>query len=505
MDEIKEFQSGPRTQQKRFLTFRLEQQVYALPAENVSEVIEVPPVARVPQAPPGLLGIANLRGAILPLVSLRGLLGVVDAVSYSSSRAIVLAGNPPAAVAVDAVHALVSIEVDRIEAQPIKLGAGAHERLTGAFQSNNGTVKVLDIQVMLDTAFAARALPVRPQARAREIMVRNTTTATDLDAEVLITFDVAGGEYALPLNAVEEILPAPEALTAMPDMDTSVRGMMAFRGQLLPLLSLRSLLGASAFEEETGLKKIIVTTVRGALVGLVADRTRAIVTAERALIEPMPTVLAARIGGETKISAIYRGENGRRLISIISPEQLFREDVMRRLDAERGATSAKDATIEGTVSDERKFLVFRLGDDEFGLPIDAVDEVARVPEAITRVPKTPKFLEGIVNLRGDVLPVVDQRRRFDMPKLEHGETRRLIVVRTARHRAGLIVDSVSEVLRCPADAIEATPELTEDTTRLVSGVVNLKSAGRIVLLLEPAELLTRAEHSLLDSFKPSLG
>lgn len=503
MDEIKEFQTGPRTQQQRFLTFRLEQQVYALPAESVSEVIHVPAVARVPQAPPGLLGIANLRGAILPLVSLRGLLGGVDAVSCSTSRAIVLAGNPPAAVAVDAVHALISIEVDRIEAHRVQLGASAHERLTGAFQTASGTVKVLDIQVMLDTAFAARALQVRPQARAREIMAPTTTTASDLGAEVLITFDVAGGEFALPLNTVEEIVPAPEAMTAMADMDGPVRGMMAFRGQLLPLLSLRVLLGVSAFEE-TGLEKIIVTTVRGAFVGLVADRARDIVTAERALIEPMPTVLAARIGGETKISAIYRGKNGRRLISIISPEQLFREDVMRRLDAERGATPAKDTAIEGSVGDEKKFLVFRLGGDEFGLPIVAVDEVARVPETITRVPKTPKFLEGVVNLRGDVLPVVDQRRRFDMPKLEHGENRRLIVVRTARHRAGLIVDSVSEVLRCPAEAIEATPDLTEDTTRLVCGVVNLKNVGRIVLLLEPAELLTRAEHGLLDSFKPSL-
>ena len=63
-------------------------------------------------------------------------------------------------------------------------------------------------------------------------------------------------------------------------------------------------------------------------------------------------------------------------------------------------------------------MVFRLGEDEFGLPIEAVDEVARVPDQITRLPKTPKFLEGVVNLRGDVLPVVDQRRRFDMPPLD---------------------------------------------------------------------------------------
>ena len=96
------------------------------------------------------------------------------------------------------------------------------------------------------------------------------------------------------------------------------------------------------------------------------------------------------------------------------------------------------------------FLAFRLNGNEFGLPIDAVDEVARAPEQITRLPKTPKFLEGMINLRGEVLPVVDQRRRFDMPALENGAGRRLVVVRTEQHRAGLIVDSVTEVLRSPA-------------------------------------------------------
>ncbi len=147
-----------------------------------------------------------------------------------------------------------------------------------------------------------------------------------------------------------------------------------------------------------------------------------------------------------------------------------------------------------------RFLVFRLGDDEFALPIDAVDEVARVPDQITRLPKTPKFLEGVVNLRGDVLPVVDQRRRFDMPAREANEDRRLVVVRTERHRAGLIVDSVSEVLRCGSDTLRPAPDLTGDALALVHCVINLEAEGRMLLLLDPSELLSRAERGLLDNF-----
>jgi purine-binding chemotaxis protein CheW len=131
-----------------------------------------------------------------------------------------------------------------------------------------------------------------------------------------------------------------------------------------------------------------------------------------------------------------------------------------------------------------------------------VVEVAQVPAQITRVPKTPKFLEGVVNLRGEVLPVVDQRRRFDMPKLDAGTTgRRLVVIQTERHRAGLIVDSVAEVLRVLPDAIEPPPDLTDATSRLVRGVINLESSQRLVLVLDPAEVLTRAEQGLLDTFQ----
>ena len=254
---------------------------------------------------------------------------------------------------------------------------------------------------------------------------------------MLVTFDVAGQEYALALDAVQEILDTPEALAALPASEALVLGVTPFRDTLLPLLSLRGLLGFTTRAERTDREKIVVTRVGGALVGLLADRMRSIFPADADLIEKIPPVLSARAGGEAKISAIYRGENGRRLVSVLAPEQLFREDVMQRLKASGGSTGEGDREAPASQREERQFLVFRLGDDEFGLPIEAVDEVARVPDQITRLPKTPKFLEGVVNLRGEVLPVVDQRRRFDMPALDERAARRLVVVRTERHKAGL--------------------------------------------------------------------
>jgi purine-binding chemotaxis protein CheW len=491
---------------ERFLTFRANGQLYALPAEQVSEVIRMPAVARVPQAPRGLLGLANLRGTVLPVASLRGLLGA-DEPAGATARAIVLDGAAPVALAVDGVEALVTVDADQIETRQAELAARPGERLKGAFAADgkNAIALILDISALIGAAFVQQAR-LRPRRALAELDVAEQQDAVADDRQMLVSFDVAGQEFAFALDVVLEVLDAPETLAALPASEELVLGVTPFRDTLLPLLSLRGLLGfTTSAAARDGREKVVVAKVGGALVGLLADRMRTIFPADAGLIEKIPSVLAARTGGEARISAIYRGDNGRRLVSLLSPEQLFREDVMQRLNA--GGAAIPDAPGDSARSrgEERQFVVFRLGEDEFGLPIEAVNEVARVPDQITRLPKTPKFLEGVVNLRGDVLPVVDQRRRFDMPALAERGARRLIVVQTERHKAGLIVDAVSEVLRWFADDIEPVPNLTDEAVRLVRGVINIEKAGRIVLLLDPAELLTRAERGLLDAFESRTG
>jgi purine-binding chemotaxis protein CheW len=503
----------------RFLTFRVDKRLYALPAQEIAEVIRIPPVARVPQSPKALLGMANLRGSVLPVTSLRGLLGREGSSEAPSARAIVLDGVTQVALTVDSVDALVAPDAATIETREAELAARPGERLRGAFQTRSGPevehagaqegiARILDVQALLAAAFVQQARPKRSGTIAAG---HTESLSADIDGrpqQTLVTFEVAGQEYAMELDAVREIVAVPEFIALVPRAEALVLGVTAHRDTLLPVLSLRGLLGFPAAVETGWQQKVIVTDVAGVPVGLVADRMRAMLHADPQHMDPTPAVLTARAGGETRIKAIYRGEGGRRLISILATEQLFREDVMQRIisygqhaPARSASRQDRDGFGEGE-ADAVQFLVFRLSEEEFGLPISAVDEVARVPDQITKIPKTPRFLEGVVNLRGEVLPVVDQRRRFDLPKFTGERQRqRLIVVRTERHRAGLIVDSVREVLRIPCSSVEPAPNLTNETARLVHGVINLDATGRMVLLLDPAELLSRAESGLLDGFE----
>ena len=496
-------ETGEQTAPNRFLTFRIDEQLYALRSDDVTEVIRVPTVARVPQSPIALLGLANLRGSVLPVAGLREMLGKKTTTGLSTARAIVLDIGAPVALVVDSVANLESVSPRQIETNQKEIGTEGAEKLLGAFSigSSKQVAKILDVKALLEAAFFGLSR-TKPQQHEAGTRTRLKTEASELKkTEMLVTFEVAGQEFALPLDVVQEILSLPPALTAVARAEAVVLGITSVRDTLMPLLSLRGLLGFAATDASNKREKVVVMKLRGAQRGLVADQARAIVAADPELMDAIPPVIAARTGGESRIRSVYRGEDGRRLISILSPEQIFREDVMQKLSAGHRANQVPSAP-SAPGREELIVLVFRLGDDEFAIPIEAVVEVAQVPLQITRVPKTPKFLEGVVNLRGEVLPVVDQRRRFDLPMLEKNAARRLMVIKTERHRAGLIVDSVSDVLRTDRDNIAPPPQLTDEkTSRLVRGVINLEKANRIVLLLDPTELLTRAEQGLLDTFQ----
>src|ERR1700679_3714830 len=123
---------------RHFLTFRLDDRLYALPAGDVAEVIRIPAVARMPQSPKALLGLANLRGAILPIASGRRLLGQQGAEDAFHGRAIVMNGAAPVALTVDAVTALVELAQGDIETREAELAELPGEVLSGAFQPSNG-------------------------------------------------------------------------------------------------------------------------------------------------------------------------------------------------------------------------------------------------------------------------------------------------------------------------------------------------------------------------------
>jgi purine-binding chemotaxis protein CheW len=133
---------------------------------------------------------------------------------------------------------------------------------------------------------------------------------------------------------------------------------------------------------------------------------------------------------------------------------------------------------------------FRVGEEEFGLDILRVQEIIRV-QRLTSVPNSPEFVDGVINLRGRVIPVVDLRKHFGLQVIEHGNQTRIVVVEVKGAVLGFIVDSVSEVLRIPAETIEPPPRLGKVEREYVMGVGKLDD--RLLILLDVDRLLGNEE------------
>jgi purine-binding chemotaxis protein CheW len=155
----------------------------------------------------------------------------------------------------------------------------------------------------------------------------------------------------------------------------------------------------------------------------------------------------------------------------------------------------------GTMEKDLQLVGFRIGRETFGLPIALVREIVRVPE-ITSVPNAPDYIEGVINLRGRIIPVVDLRKRFGDMSGATSKKNRIVVVELENRLIGLLVHSASEVLRIPPSEIESPQNMfQEGELSYITGVGKLK--GRLVILLDLSRILERKELRRLDEFADS--
>ena len=487
-----------------FVMFHVADGVFGLRLEDVGEIVRMPNLAHMPLGPPSLLGLANLHGTVLPVVGLRRLLNFPDAPFDDAMRVIVIGRGAPVGFVVDQIESLVAFPADRIEKDDAGSGSINPGVLDGVIRGAEGdsTIKILNPQRLLSDEFSQLGRSDTRTASGVSISTAGSAPSAAVPERkvALVSFDLGQQEYALPLERIHEIIQLPEQISEVPRSETAVLGVVTLRDRLLPLVSLRVLLGLppDSGRDEPG--KVMVVSMGKDAVGVVADRTREILRVDPAVIDPAPALLT-RGEGDAEIISICRLDQGKRLVALLSPDRLFRSELVRRLLAEDVSEDAISAgRTDGNAMAFEQFIIFRLGDQEYGLPIAVVDEIARSPERIAPLPRAPAFVDGVMNLRGVVVPIVDLRRKFEMTSKEPVGNQRILVLVLGGGKTGFIVDGVSEVMRLPTNCIQPAPEVSREQVRLIDRVANLDTQNRMILLIDPTQLLDQIEADVLSKF-----
>ena len=151
---------------------------------------------------------------------------------------------------------------------------------------------------------------------------------------------------------------------------------------------------------------------------------------------------------------------------------------------------------------ENQIVIFELGAEHFGVDIAKVESIIKM-QPITQLPRTPEFVEGVTNLRGKVLPVIDLRKRFGLAAQETDKNSRIIVVSVNQIGVGMIVDEVSEVVTVPEVAVEATPAIaTSVDATFIKGIAKLgttEQSARLVILLDLTQVLSASEKTTIEA------
>lgn len=154
-------------------------------------------------------------------------------------------------------------------------------------------------------------------------------------------------------------------------------------------------------------------------------------------------------------------------------------------------------TEQKTVDELIQLVSFKIGEEEFAVDILKVQEINRMLE-ITKVPNAPGYVEGVINLRGRVIPVIDLRLRLGMERIEHGNDTRIVVVEVLQKTVGFIVDSVNEVLRIPKSITEPPPPMVAGVESDYITAVG-KLDDRLLILLDLEKILGAQEYEELES------
>ena len=157
-----------------------------------------------------------------------------------------------------------------------------------------------------------------------------------------------------------------------------------------------------------------------------------------------------------------------------------------------------------TSSDELLQLVtFNMDTEEYGVNILKVQEINRMTE-IAKVPNAPKYVEGVINLRGRVIPVISLRKRFNFAEKDSDEQSRIIIMDIQGITIGIIVDSVSEVLRIPSNTVDPAPNVaTEMDTAFIKGIAKLED--RLIILIDMDMRIEKSEgHSMIEATKVAI-
>jgi purine-binding chemotaxis protein CheW len=433
----------------QLVSFQVGREEFAFPMEDVREILRVQTPKEVPGAPEHLLGVLTVRGQILPIVDLRRLM---------RQNSFAMDHITECRLAIGDYETWLQQSGSAAQDTELEAVLKASERLRRWLSSFNSSS-----QALMENITKVRGLNEHVSKQAGTLAERHF----DISALDTLHRDVVGSGKAI--------------VSALRNFEVNVEGHI--------------------HEDQ----RIIVVDSSGFQLGLVVDHVNEVLGISDEAIEGPPSI--AQHEG-FKLSGIAKLDEGNRLILLLATANLLDKEMLSNmaedtpgavLPGELKPAGKKEKDTEQS-GEELQFVTFLLGKEEYGIPIAKIQEIDRLSR-ITQTPKAPKFVEGVTNLRGEVIPVLNTRALFALENKVPDDRTRIIIVDLGGVKTGLVVDSVKEVLSISSRNIASPPASISSGAeeKFISGIGKVENGKRMIVLLDVERVMTRGEQTILTN------
>lgn len=479
--------------ERQLVTFKLGEDEFGVDIMNVKEIIRVPDITKVPNAPDYVEGACNLRGNVLPIIDGRTWLNLERRNRDENSRVIVIDvdGNATGVV-VDKVSEVMRVNVADIEEPPQIVRNVNADYLNGVVKLENGNrlIMLLDVvkALQINKAAGKERKAGQDESLGSGITLHNGNSAELIEEEQMVSFLLDSEEYAIGIMQVKEIIRTPQ-IVKVPNCEDYIEGVVSIRNNLLPIINLRTYFGMEHLDIND-YTRILVVDMGSFTAGIMVDKVLEVLRVPANIIQPPPK-FSTQSGEQLK--GVAKLNNGKRMILLLEPSKLVSADAISGIggsgEVQEDDGDEKAAAVQ--MIDEEQLVTFKIDSVEYGVKIAHVQEINRMTE-VTKIPRAPYYIEGIVNLRGNVIPALNLRKFFKLEATQENDATRIIIIDTDGKRTGIVVDSVSEVLRFEKTLIEAPPETLSNgiDSDFVEGVAKLDGGRRMILILNISKVLS---------------
>jgi purine-binding chemotaxis protein CheW len=470
----------------QLVTFTLDSVEFGMDIDRVQEITPRAGITPVPGAPSFVLGVVNLRGIIIPVLDSRLRFHLAPAEPTPRTRIIILnLAGQPTGLQVDSVAEVVRLEDLTIRETPPLVAGVRSDYLAGMVTVGNRLITLIDLDKILDSSeFSQREL----------LLDSNSGSPAFGGVGSYVTFAMGRESFGINLQLVEEIIELP-TVTKVPDAPPYVMGVICLRDQVLPLLDFIQLLPVEDDGNSAHREMVILLSFGEARVGIAVDAIQEIIRVREEDVLPPPHTLSE--SEATKFEGVVVRSD--RMVSLLKVLDVITGEDQEKIAA-MGTTLTERRAHEVVVeSHDLPLVVFRLGNEAYSLRLHEVREII-MAGLVTPVPRAPSFIDGVLNLRGEVMPVIDLRDRFGLPRKERTSLTRIIITPIGGVFTGLVVDSVDEVKNVDQRRLEEPPRVTAAGANAYITKVARTETG-VVFLLDIQQLLTDTEGRQLESFQ----